>query len=107
MKSENLFSIIDFLYYGMANVFQENLDSFLSIAEELELKGLMGQDNDTREKKPDEIGSQPNNSRKNGAPEQSGQLNPKCEHLEGISLPCNTCGNMFRSRSQLRKHRCL
>ena len=38
MKSENLFAIIDFLYYGMANVFQENLDSFLSIAEEFELK---------------------------------------------------------------------
>ena len=78
MKSENLFAIIDFLYYGMANVFQENLDSFLSIAEEFELKGLMGQGNNTREKKSDEIGSQPNNSRKNG-PEQNGQLKSKCE----------------------------
>ena len=56
MKSENLFAIIDFLYYGMANVFQENLDSFLSIAEELELKGLMGQGNN-RENKSDEVGS--------------------------------------------------
>ena len=53
--------------------FQENLDSFLSIAEEFELKGLMGQGNNTREKKSDEIGSQPNNSRKNG-PEQNGQV---------------------------------
>ena len=78
MKSENLFAIIDFLYYGTANVFQENLDSFLSIAEEFELKGLMGQGNNTREKKSDEIGSQPNNSRKNG-PEQNGQLKSKCE----------------------------
>ena len=65
MKSESLFAIIDFLYYGTANVFQENLDSFLSIAEEFELKGLMGQGNNTREKKSDEIGTQPNNSRKN------------------------------------------
>ena len=42
LKSDDLFAIIDFLYCGEANVFQENLDSFLSIAEELELQGLMG-----------------------------------------------------------------
>ena len=42
-KSEDLLAIIDFLYCGEAKVFQENLDSFLSIAEELELQGLMGQ----------------------------------------------------------------
>ena len=33
----------DFLYNGEANVFQENLDSFLSMAKELKLKGLTGQ----------------------------------------------------------------
>ena len=44
LKSEDLLAIIDFLYCGEARVFQENLDSFLStIAEELQLKGLMGQ----------------------------------------------------------------
>ena len=43
IKSENLLAIVDFLYCGEANVFQENLDSFLAIAEELKLKGLMGQ----------------------------------------------------------------
>ena len=42
-KFENLLATIDFLYYGEANVFQENLDSFLSMAEELKLKGLTGQ----------------------------------------------------------------
>ena len=42
MKSEDLAAIIDFLYCGEANVFQDNLDSFLAIAEELQLKGLMG-----------------------------------------------------------------
>ena len=41
-KFEDLLAIVDFLYCGEANVFQENLDSFLSIAEELQLKGLMG-----------------------------------------------------------------
>ena len=43
VKSENLISIVDFLYCGETNVYQENLDSFLAIAEELKLKGLMGQ----------------------------------------------------------------
>ena len=42
MNSEDLVAIIDFLYCGEANVFQDNLDSFLAIAEELQLKGLMG-----------------------------------------------------------------
>ena len=32
----------DFPYRGEANVFQENLDSFLAVAQELQLKGLMG-----------------------------------------------------------------
>ena len=42
VKSENLVAMVDFFYHGEANVFQENLDSFLAIAEELQLKGLMG-----------------------------------------------------------------
>ena len=42
MKSGDLLAIVDFLYRGEANVFQENLDSFLAIAEELQLKGLIG-----------------------------------------------------------------
>ena len=42
VRFEDLLAIIDFLYCGETNVFQENLDSFLSIAEELQLKGLMG-----------------------------------------------------------------
>ena len=40
VKSENLRAILDFLYYGEANVLQENLDIFLAIASELKLTGL-------------------------------------------------------------------
>ena len=32
MKYADLFAILDFVYRGEANVFQENLDSFLAIA---------------------------------------------------------------------------
>ena len=42
IKAEDLEAIVDFLYYGEANVDQENLEAFLSLAEELKLKGLTG-----------------------------------------------------------------
>ena len=40
VKSEDVVAIVDFLYLGEASVFQENLDSFLTIAEEFQLKDL-------------------------------------------------------------------
>ena len=49
LKSEDLVAILDFLYCGEANVYQKNLDSFLAIAEELQLKGLTGKTNDNEE----------------------------------------------------------
>ena len=42
MKSCDLTAIVDFIYLGEANIFQEQLESFLALAEELELKGLNG-----------------------------------------------------------------
>ena len=41
VRSEDLVAAVDFLYCGVAKVDQENLDSFISIAGELQLKGLM------------------------------------------------------------------
>ena len=49
VKSDDLLAIMDFLYNGEANIFQENLDSFLAIAEELQLKGLTGKIDDKAE----------------------------------------------------------
>jgi len=42
VKSEDLVAIVDFLYYGEANVHQESIDEFLVIAEQLKLKGFAG-----------------------------------------------------------------
>ena len=42
-QSKDFVSILDFLYFGEANVYKEDLDSFLAIAEEIQLKGLTGQ----------------------------------------------------------------
>jgi hypothetical protein len=41
--SQDLLAILDLLYFGEVEVYQENLDSFLAIADELKLKGLSGQ----------------------------------------------------------------
>ena len=183
IKSENLQAIVDFLYCGEANVYQENLDSFLAIAEELQLKGLMGQAEDVEKKMENNYtdptpmqlstkesykrkksnlnteqiqsnlepgsGKQTPNERRIAIPNfVSGDLQELDEkvkslmekttkqipngtshayvyickvcgkegqgiairdhiegnHLEGVSLPCNVCGKVFRSRCSLRKH---
>ena len=74
LRSEDFLAIMDFLYYGEANVLQENLDSFLALAEELRLKGLSGGGADA-EKEPDQKFTQDRNvplkretSRKSTAP---------------------------------------
>ena len=42
VKSNDLVALVDFIYQGEANIFQEQLENFLALAEELELKGLGG-----------------------------------------------------------------
>ena len=52
-QSKDFVSILDYLYFGEANVFQEDLASFLAIAEAIQLKGLTGQTSgDLIEEKP-------------------------------------------------------
>ena len=49
LKHEDLVSIMDFLYKGEANIFQDKLDSFLKLAEELQLKGLRSTGDDEKD----------------------------------------------------------
>ena len=41
-KAKTLEAIVDFIYYGEANIYQDDLNDFLVLAEELQLKGLSG-----------------------------------------------------------------
>ena len=63
IKSVDLVAMVDFLYSGEANVSQENLDSFLAIAEELQLNGLTGSNDQNelneRELHRDPLGTKP------------------------------------------------
>ena len=42
LKGKDLEAILDFIYHGEANIFQEDLNDFLALAEELQIKGLIG-----------------------------------------------------------------
>ena len=42
LKAKNMLALVDFIYHGEANIFQEDLNDFLTLAEELQLKGLSG-----------------------------------------------------------------
>ena len=44
LKADQLKAVVDFIYFGEVNIVQEKLESFLELANELELKGLMGTD---------------------------------------------------------------
>merc|ERR1711962_1102147 len=40
VDARNMNYIIDFMYFGEVNIFQKELDGFLKLAEEFELKGI-------------------------------------------------------------------
>ena len=42
LKSKDLAPMLDFFYHGEANILQDDLDSFLALAEEFQIKGLTG-----------------------------------------------------------------
>ena len=42
VSSRNLGFILDYIYYGEVNIYQEHLDSFLESAQKLEISGLIG-----------------------------------------------------------------
>ena len=49
VNSANLGFILDYIYKGEVNLYQEQLDSFLESAEKLEIEGLLGGDGDSQE----------------------------------------------------------
>ena len=44
ISSVNLDAILDYIYHGVVNIYQEKLDSFLESAHKLEIEGLIGQE---------------------------------------------------------------
>ena len=44
IKSTDLVSVVDFMYYGEVNINQANLENFLNLAKELKIQGLESQE---------------------------------------------------------------
>jgi len=56
VEFNNLQSVLNFMYHGEVNVAQEELNSFLSVAEDLQIKGLT-QNNSSEPSKPEPAGA--------------------------------------------------
>ena len=86
LKSEDLVAIVDFLYLGAANVFQESLDSFLAIAEELKLKGLTGTGSSAEAQEPT-LKAEP--THRKGQPQIEKVQRGKTPFNDGYQMPSN------------------
>ena len=53
IKSDDLKNIMDYIYNGEVQIFQENLDRFLAVAQRLKLEGLMGNEDSETQKQED------------------------------------------------------
>ena len=51
-KADQLKAVVDFIYYGEVNILEQELKTFLIIAEELELKGLAVESEEDKDTKP-------------------------------------------------------
>ena len=82
-KSKNILAILDFLYLGEANVFQEDFESFLAIAEEIQLKGFKKQTSKDLIQEHEET--------QNAEPIQKGRglLNPQLDLKSNKDGPCS------------------
>ena len=105
VKSENLVAMVDFLYHGETNVFQENLDSFLVLAEEFQLKGLRGNqtENESSEVFP------PPAKRKDPLKQQTAKAAPKPYHHlpvvnKDVSIETGSLQTTFETAVALTDH---
>ena len=75
MNERDLMAIIEFIYHGETNIGQEDLDSFLALAAELQLKGLTGSKEENYEEKKNSNELQPEPTH-----DQKPNLAPKVEY---------------------------
>ena len=54
VSSGELQFVLDYIYHGEVQIYQEQLDRFLEVAQRLKLEGLTGKDYDKERKKEDE-----------------------------------------------------
>ena len=119
LKSEELLAILDFLYFGEINVLQEKLESFLALAEELQLNFTNNQIGTNLEDLNEKIKTMMTTTARSadgkyiatcnicGKEATAGNLPNHIEanHIIGVSYPCHICGKVSKSRNALRMHK--
>ena len=88
VEFEQLSALVDFLYLGEANVLQENIESFLTIATELKLKGLSGEAEHHPEDGKDDI--QPTRPKKEAKDKKIPAATQMVKQIEDIDLKLPT-----------------
>ena len=78
LKAKDLVAMVDFIYHGEANVYQEDLPGFLALAEELKLKGLAGNEDNEPSLVEDNLVEQ--KTQKPKEPKQESVYQPKATH---------------------------
>ena len=85
IKGVHLASIVDFMYHGEVDIVQEDLNDFLVVADELQLKGLIGKEPEPNDIKQETHQSLPQKLRNNRARSESlNQFNYDTQKSETI-----------------------
>ena len=127
VSSINLENILNFIYYGEANVGEEDLSTFLETAKDLKIKGLIDQKerpiikneknmneynrgllviderNIALDQSSDDIAETP--LEMSNVASSGGQTRVKHEKTGGTQFTCNLCGKSFRYKHVLENHR--
>ena len=95
VNSTNLGLILDYVYYGEVNIYQEQLDSFLESAQMLEIQGLKGD----KEDKPDNFNEEPEQDIRHMKTKYSAQVDDKT--LVGMDNAGKTIKTKFSRSSSM------
>ena len=112
VKAKDLSAIVEFLYLGEANIYQEDISGFFALAEELQLKGLTGLQKNTADHWENPIIAPESNQRGETIRTQTKKemdANTKVTSIEynGYNMPehkCEICGEVFSLGLLKRSH---
>ena len=95
VSSVNIGFILDYIYYGEVNIFQEQLDSFLESAQKLEISGLIGDNQESHESEHQSFGQ-------NQTPEQNKKQMKKEDQM---AFSSDTSSSLATTNAQVQQKR--
>ena len=128
VSSTDLRMLLDYMYQGEAQIYQDNLSEFLEVADKLKINGLMGVKQETHDVSKNVaidtdnqdmyeesfIGYNSDASRKLGLNKEEDSLSLTIDegirhhaetHIDGLLFFCPVCEQSFGSRKKLSNHK--